>query len=276
MIKKLSFIIGLVTLPFLVSAQSISLPFSSRYDEDATLLFGIQYSYVNSRYVMGLKKDWSGYPLDYPEGNINEIKDLRSIKSGVGHGMGVGIPIHLRITDNLYSTLSPTFVFINNSSIIYTGTNDDGTTQKSLTRRTRHTTRSEGGTNFNSFEFPLSLKFRSDEKILKNKFNRYRGYMIAGVKWTKWSQLSNDYDALMASNQQSPDPIIIKPDYLSWEAGIGADIFFTHFKVSPEIKFAQSFGNVLDQNHPLAVNNKFMRPLDKTLIRNVYFSLIFQ
>ncbi len=275
MMKKLALLGCVILLPFFSIGQSISLPFSSRYDENATILFGIHYSYVNSRYVIGLKKNWQDYQLDYPPG-YKKIDNLTSIKSGVGHGMGVGIPMHVRLTDNLYTTFSPTFVFINGSSILYDGQLADGTSVPTIQRRQRHISRSEKGTNFNSFEFPLSLKFRSDEKILKNKFNRYRGYILGGVKWTKWSQQGQEYQDLVESNQTSPDPIIIKPDYLSWEAGIGADIFFTHFKVSPELKFSQSFGSTLDLDHQLTKGNHFMAPLDKTLLRNIYFSLIFQ
>ncbi|WP_231388220.1 PorT [Sphingobacterium hungaricum] len=265
------FLFGITSSETLL-AQRISFPFSGAYDEDAVLRIGIQYSYVNARYILNLNENWSTTGIDYGPTNNNTLPNLQSIRSQASHGMSVGLPIDVRITDNLYSTFSPNFVFINNSSITFTGVDPE---IGFIDKRMRHTTESRDGSNFNSFEFPLSLKLRSDEKVLKNKFNRYRAYLTGGTKYTRFVGLSQEYNEIALEPEQA-NPLLIKPGYLSWEAGVGVEIFFTYFKVSPEIKFSQSFGNVLDKNHALNTDNQFMEKLDKAFVRNIQFSLIFQ
>ncbi|HMR19693.1 MAG TPA: PorT [Sphingobacterium sp.] len=279
--RKTTLTIFFCTILFLGQGQiRLSLPFTSAYDEDATVLLGIQYNYVNQNYQLALKKDWQSYAIDYPGDNINDINGLKSIHSYNSHGFSVGIPMDIRTNANLYLTFNPSFLFINNSGIVYTGTDPLSTdfAPKSLIRRTRHLETSTNGTNFNAFEFPLSIKYRSDEKIFKNKFNRYRGYVAGGLRYTRFIGIAGEYEGLLKERQNTPIPqsLIWKIDYPSWEVGLGVDIFFPYFKMSPEIKFNQSFGSVLDHEHPLAAGNKFMAPIEKGLIRNIYVSLIFQ
>lgn len=265
--------------------RKISLPFSSAYNEDATILLGIQYNMVSQSYQLQLKKDWQMNPIDYGEGDANTLGELKSIQSKPNIGFSVGIPVDFRVNENLYFTFNPSFLFFNGLGVEYTPlqpnlpttTEIDSPIISPLTRRQRHVKGSSDGSNFNAFEFPLSIKFRSDEKILKNKFNRYRGYLIGGARYTRWIGINGEYDALMENSARDiPHSLIMKPGYLSWEVGFGADIFFAYFKMSPEIKFNQSFNNVFDSNHSLAQSNQFMAPIDRGLIRNIYVSLIFQ
>ena len=276
-------------------AQRVSLPFTGQYDENAWLSIGLQYSYVNSTYRIGLKEGWqkmgiTNFP-DNPKPETNDlyIREFRAIKAAESHGMSVSIPLELRLSDNLSTTFQTSFLFINTSGINYYDSplpTNSSTTQlgaegthihSPVLRRMRHKGSVLEGTNFNAFEFPLNIKFRSDEKSLKNKFNRYRGYVTGGARYSRWISIKKEYNGLMnLMETDPPQPIILKPGYFSWEMGIGAEIFFTYFRISPEIKFTQSFGNVLDANHTLSKKNQFMAPLDKTLIRNIQFSLIFQ
>jgi len=73
-----------------------------------------------------------------------------------------------------------------------------------------------------------------------------------------------------------PEPLIVKPSFISWEAGLGVEIYFTYFKMSPELKFSQSLSSILDHHNVLAQDNQFMAPLDKAFLRNIKFSIIFQ
>jgi hypothetical protein len=273
--KKAALAILLCTVYVLGFGQSrFSLPFSSSYDEDAILLMGIQYNYVNQNYQLKLKEDWQRNKIIYPGPgeNIHNVDNVSSINSHNSHGFSVSIPLDLRVNPNVYFAFSPSFLFINNSGIDYVGSN------QTMRRRMRHLKDTQTGTNFNAFEFPLSIKYRSDEKTLKNKFNRYRVYVLGGLRYTRFIGINKEYDGLVRELQNStiPQSLIMKSEYPSWEVGIGADIFFPYFKVSPEIRFNQSFGSVLDKDHHLAQSNKFMEPIDKALIRNIYVSLIFQ
>lgn len=273
--KKLSLLVCSFLIVTLVMGQGrISLPFSSAYDEDAVLLLGIQYNYVNQNYQLKLSENWQTYSIGYEDEQKNILGNPQSIHSHNSHGFSVSIPLDVRANPNLYFNFSPSFLFINNSGIDYTS---QDSTKTSLRRRTRHTIGNSTGTNFNTFEFPLAVKFRSDEKYLKNKFNRYRAYMLGGVRYSRLIGINKEYRGW--ENQQRekvPDPLIVKPQHTSWEVGLGADIFFPYFKVSPEIRFSQSFGSVLDKTHKLVEGNQFMAPLEKAYLRNIYVSLIFQ
>lgn len=261
--------------PFAFAQKRVSLPFSSYYDENAWLSLGLQYNYINSSYRLGLNKDWAtmGAMQKDPK-HIFYVDNFNSIKTVTSHGMSVGLPIELRLGDNVSTTFQPTFTFINSVAIAYSGLDNAGD-PKTLDIRMRHSASSVGGTNFNAFEFPLNIRFRSDEKILKNHHNRYRGYIVGGARYTRWTGINEEYTNLMGLPTPT-QPLIMKPGYFSWEAGFGAEIFFPFFRMSPEIKFIQSVGDVFDRGHNLAVNNDFMKPLEKTLIRNIQFSLIFQ
>ncbi|WP_437918213.1 PorT [Sphingobacterium sp. LRF_L2] len=278
--KVIVYLLTVLTATNLLHAQpSVSLPFSSFYDEDAWLSMGLQYNYVNSVYKIGLKENWGSMGTSQTINPANRdlyMDRFQAIESAVSHGMSVGIPIEIRFTDNLSSMIQPSFMFINNQGIEFSGRTEDGE-ERHVTRRMRHEVNNTQGSNFNSLEFPFSLRFRSDEKMLKNKFHRYRGYVSLGTRYTRWIDISGEYKQW--SNvplENRPQTLIFKPGYFSWEAGIGVEIFFPFFRVSPEIKFIQSLGDVLDHSHILSQENAFMAPLGKTQIKNIQFSLIFQ
>jgi len=122
----------------------------------------------------------------------------------------------------------------------------------------------------------LSIKFKSDEKILKNKSNRYRTYLLGGLKYSRFLSIDKEYKEIMSMVSMKPEPLIVKPSFISWEAGLGVEIYFTYFKMSPELKFSQSLSSILDHHNVLAQDNQFMAPLDKAFLRNIKFSIIFQ
>lgn len=275
--KLASLLVAMACFTYNVNAQKkISLPFSSTYDEDAPILIGIQYTLVSQNLQLTLKDNGARYPIDYPDGDIDHLGEVRSIYDASGLGFSVALPIDMRASDNLYITFHPSFLFVNKLGVEFTPTNLEA---EAIIKRQKHILGSKEGSNYNAFEFPLSIKFRSDEKFFLHKENRFRAYMTAGARYTKWLAMNKDYKALetnMNANQPITRPLVMKPGYLSWEAGLGMDIFLPYFKVSPEVKFNQSFGNVLDNQTNIASNNKFMGSLDKGLIRNIYFGLIFQ
>jgi hypothetical protein len=59
--------------------------------------------------------------------------------------------------------------------------------------------------------------------------------------------------------------------YNSYEVGIGCEIYFEFFKLSPEIKISNSFGDVM-----LHDNNAFSRPISSLGLHTVMFSLYFE
>ena len=254
----------------------ISLPFSGGYDEDAFIQIGMQYNYISQNLQLTLKDNWKQFPLDFDEDDIAFLGDLKSIQSKRGTGLSIGIPIDFQLSQHVHLNVNPSFTILNGHGVRYVSRD---TALGSLVRKSKHVTQDLIGDNFNSLEIPIGLKFRSAEKSIPGKDVRYRGYLLGGVRLSKWVGLSKNYSDLLqqqSANQQYAEAIVLKPEYLSWEAGMGFDIYLSYFKVSPEIRFSQSVNNVLANNHTLSKDNKFMAPIDKALIRNVYFSLIFQ
>jgi len=254
--------------------RRVSFPFSGTYDEDAWLSMGMRYNYVVSSYKVGLKADWASMGTNLPPNNELYIDRFGAIEGVVDRGMSIGMPIEVRWDDNLSTILQPSFAFINGTGIAFGDITADS---EAITIRTRQI--GLKGANFTSFEFPLSLRFRSDEKSTKRKFLRYRGYVTAGARYTHWSRLGReygDYEKIKENGNTVPQPLVMKPGYVSWEAGLGVELLFPFFRVSPEVKFVQSLGSVLDHDRPFAQGNSFMAPLDKVFIRNVQFSLTFQ
>lgn len=272
--KKISLILLLSVIHNLAFTQKkLSFPFSGQYSENSLISFGIQYNYVYQNFQLGLKNNWQSlYPIDYPKDNILYLGHLKGIRSKSASGFSVGIPIDIRITQHLYFNTSPSFLFLNNLGIEYQSLDIE---LAALIRKGKHELSSVHGDNFNAFEIPFNIKLRSDEKILKNKFNRYRVYLSTGLRYNRWIGINKEYKN-SRDNNLNIDPLIFKADYLSWEAGLGIEVFFESFKVSPEIKFIQSFDNVLDNKNTLSANNKFMKPIEKALIRNIQFGIIFQ
>jgi hypothetical protein len=113
-------------------------------------------------------------------------------------------------------------------------------------------------------ELPLTFKFKSDRR------ENYRIYLLGGGKYSRNVIPKNKSDDSSLSDDEKY--VKIKPDFFSYEFGLGVDIYFEYFKMSPEIKWSQSFGNVLDKREL----NKFNTPIDKLLLRSIQFSLIFE
>ena len=151
-----------------VAQHRVSMPFSSSYDENAWLSLGMQYNYINSTYKIGLQKNWTNLGTNAPTNSDHYIASFGAIESVASHDMSVGIPIEIRFTEHLSYIFQPSFVFINHSSIQYTGADAHGDS-RTIVRYMRHVVDNLSGSNFNAFEFPFSLRFRSDEKLLKNK-----------------------------------------------------------------------------------------------------------
>lgn len=268
----------LICLLFHIKAftqKKFSLPFfSNYYREDAPISFGIQYNYVYQNYQIQLKDNWQqDYPIDYYTDHILYLGSLKSIHSKAGSGFSVGVPIDIRVNKLFYVNLTPSYLFVNNLGIQYESLDNK---YAPLIRKSKHQQYNLQGENFNAFELPFIVKLRSEEKVLKNKVNRYRAFITAGIRYTKWLGLESSYKTIRRKQDNNSSSLILKPDYFSWEAGLGLDIFFESFKISPELKFNQSFNNVMDNNNILSTTNKFMNPIDKAFIRNISFGLTFQ
>ena len=95
-----------------------------------------------------------------------------------------------------------------------------------------------------------------------------RVYLMGGLKLTQAisSKYNSDVDL-------PPIDKVLKnvSRYNSYEVGIGCEIYFEFFKLSPEIKISNSFGNVM-----LHDNSAFSRPISNLGLHTVMFSLYFE
>ena len=111
-------------------------------------------------------------------------------------------------------------------------------------------------------DFPIALKLKSD------RIGNYRAYIIGGFKYSTAIGSKRTTDA----NAAPLDKLVKNMgSYGSYEAGIGFDIYFEFFKLSPEIKLSNSIGNVLyPETHP------FSSPISKLSLHTIMFSLNFE
>lgn len=207
--------------------------------------FGFTFQYVNSYFKIDKKPGWRKPYFDTQE-NKYITDSLSSIGSKGSPGFAVGFIARYRITDHLEVRTTPGLVFADRTiSYTYPDANEN------VTKTVQST----------MVEFPVSLKLKSD------RIHDFRAYMLAGIK----------YSEAIGSKKNSPDTdplsqlVTNQKGFGSYEVGIGCDIYFEYFKLSPEIKIANSFGNVL---HP--EDNPFSSPINKLSLHTIMFSLYFE
>ena len=77
--------------------------------------------------------------------------------------------------------------------------------------------------------FPIYLKYSAERK------GNYRPYLIGGV--------GVSYD--LATNANSDNPVTLRPFNFYTEFGVGCDIYFSFFKLSPELKYSIGYNDIL-------------------------------
>lgn len=219
--------------------------------DDETLHFGFSFHYVNADYKIALKEGWQ---RPYIDGTTPVADSLYSVYSPFYHGMGLGLLADLKLTENANLRFTPSLVF-SNKTVNYEYTphavNPHDRQLVALVRASY-------------IDLPLLFKFKSDRKA------NYRGYLIGGGKYSVNVVSGKRYDD--ASAAQINKLLKTKPGYFSYEAGIGFDIYFDFFKMSPEVRWVQSIGNLLDDRNA----NMYNHPIERLTLRNFQVSLFFE
>lgn len=257
--------------------------FAEEYDDNTNLKLGIFVGAAMPNYIFTKEIHWysEGIPIN-PAPNKTNLPDIgtftsihanRNIRNS---GFQVGIPMDYKINDNLNFSFSPSIILWANHSLIYNGNGNEKNTK-------RFNKSTKNASNFNVLELPLALKLRSEKKYIGEVPNPYRMYLLGGFKYNKNLGAKSYYDGKGDNpfDHETTDlPLILKNNYFSFEAGLGIDIYFTYFKMSPEISFSQSMGNLLDKNHVYANDpdfpNPFMNAIENLGIRNIHFKVILQ
>ena len=216
--------------------------------DNETLHFGFKFQYVSAEYKILKTENWKE-PLEDPDDGIAYIPSpLTSISSPVSQGFALGFVSDYKLTENTNIRFTPGLVFsdvLANYEFVDPAHNVQKKVQATFV------------------DLPLGFKLKS------NRQNNYRAYLIAGVK----------YSIIVSKKDDSGDFGAAKflktvPNSLWYEAGLGLDIYFEWFKLSPEIKFAQTTKSVLlDKDR---AENPYTSPIDKMFLRNFQFSLFFE
>jgi len=215
------------------------------------LHFGFKFQYVSSEYKIQKIDNWKGPFIDPFNGLPMINSQLRSLSSPVTPGFGLGFVSDYRLGNNANLRFTPGMVFT------------DAIVNYEFEDQSLSTQRKVQGT---LIDLPLGVKLKSDRR--KN----FRAYIIGGAK----------YSVDIVSKKKTDD-IALSPEakYLKslkntvwYEAGLGFDLYFEFFKMSPELKFSQSRRSVLKDNDRL--ENPYTAPINKLFVRNIQFSLYFE
>ena len=108
---------------------------------------------------------------------------------------------------------------------------------------------------------PLGIRVKSDRK------RNFRAYLIAGARYSI-DLLSEDKINGDASKPLADRSVKNKKGILWYEAGIGFQLYFDYFKLSPEIKFSHTVNSTLrPEDHP------YSTPIEKLFIQDIQFSI---
>lgn len=249
---RLSLLSAILLLPIAVFAQQPFQRWAGGVD-DEVLHYGFSFHYVHADYKIRLKKDWQRPFVDETGASMGTPV---YIYSPFTHGVGLGLLADAKVNDNVNLRFTPNIVF-SNKRVVYGFDPDDVDLQGSdqLSKLVRA-----------SFvDLPLFIKFRSDRK------NNYRGYLIAGGKYSFNVVSKKRYED--GDSPPHGKELKTKPGYFAYEAGIGFELYFDFFKMSPEIRWSQSVGNLLDRRQE---TNMFNYPIERLMLRNLQVSLFFE
>jgi hypothetical protein len=240
--KTLTLLLVLISITFTLRAQN----WGGGVD-DKKIHFGFTFQYIATDYKVLKNDPWRG---PFPDLDVNrEFRALNRIAPKTTPGFGIGLVVNNRLGNNLDLRLTPTLAFANRElQYVYEGEGDNVTQSVKATM----------------VDFPLDFKVKSDRR--KN----YRTYLVGGLKYsmdvTSAKKTSNE-------GRTAIDMVIQnRKNFLSYQAGLGLDLYFEYFKMSPEIKYSASINNLLKPE----ANNHYSRSLDKLMLRNVTFSLFFE
>ncbi len=247
--KMRSFLIFLLSVVFTINSYAQQ-NWGGGVDNE-TLHFGFKFQYISAEYKILKTARWKEPLADPADGTYFIPSPLTSLSSPVSQGFALGFVSDFKLTENTNIRFTPGLVF---SDILANYEFEDPA--YNVQKKVQAT----------FIDLPLGFKLKS------NRQNNYRAYLIAGAKYSMdiVSKKKKDDSGFIGSEKFLKSV----PNSLWYEAGIGLDIYFEWFKLSPEIKFAQTTKSVLlDKDR---AENPYIAPIDKMFLRNFQFSLFFE
>lgn len=217
--------------------------------DDDPLHFGFTFQYVNTEFKVFKNSNWKA-PVPSSDG-YSFSDSLYSISSTGTPGFGIGLVSDLKLNDRLNLRLTPNLVFADREvDYVYYYNGGNPVVKKKIPSTL--------------IDLPLGLKLRSDRR--KN----FAAYILAGTRYSIDITSKKKQDN---TNMAFTDMLLRnKKSFFSYEAAIGFDLYFEYFKLSPEIKFSQSFNDVLRHE----AGNPYSTPIEKLLLRNIQISFHFE
>jgi hypothetical protein len=199
------------------------------YDESRVISYG---------FLIGLHS--SAYQINYSDAFVTPAMDtLHSVEPQWKPGFSLGFIVNYRAHEFLDLRVTPTVGFYEHS-LTYRFTNGQSVNQLVETTMV---------------EFPVLIKYKSMRR------GNIRMYMVGGVR-----------PGIEASGKKEIENVTnsleVAAFNMSLEAGIGFDLYFPLFKLSPEIRFSRGIYNVLD--NPDNIYGKPLKQLTTNTI-NIYF-----
>lgn len=228
---KVSVLAAMLLVSGSVSAQSFlwARKNNPNYDESRVISYG---------FLIGLHT--TTYQLKYSDEFVTQAMDtLHSVEPEWKPGFSLGFIVNYRAHEFLDIRVMPTVAFYEHS-LTYKFTNGQSVNQLVETTMV---------------EFPVLVKYKSMRR------GNIRMYMVGGVR-----------PGIEASGKKEIENVTnsleVAAFNMSLEAGIGFDLYFPLFKLSPEIRFSRGIYNILD--NPDNIYGKPMKNLTTNTI-NVYF-----
>jgi hypothetical protein len=220
--------------------------------DDEKINWGFSFQHISSEYKIIKKRDWRRPYFDTELGTY-VTDSLAAISSPISTGFGIGFVVNGQVTPNLDLRFTPTLVFTDRT-IDYTYVPGLYNPSNPFIQKKVNAT---------VVDFPLSLKLKSDRVM------NFRAYMLGGLKY------SIDLASGKKNNDENAAPtdklIKNKSSFLSYEAGVGFDIYFEYFKMSPEVKLSYSLKDIFNHDP-----SPYSNPIDKAKLRHFTFSLFFE
>lgn len=219
--------------------------------DDTDLHFGFTFQYISSEYKVLKKADWRNPYFD-ETGQVTD--EMTAIYSKSSPGFGIGFVSNYRLNEHMDLRFTPSLIF--NDRIVNYEFKKPATVAIPQSFK-------EQKVQASMVEFPLGLKLKSDRR------NNFRAYLLGGAKYSIDIASSKKTDD--TGNTPLEKLLKNRKNFLSYEAGLGFDLYFEYFKMSPEIKLSYSLNSVMKEE-----DNLYTRPIDKLMLRHVTFSLFFE
>jgi hypothetical protein len=184
-----------------------------------------------------------------PNPKFLQSDSVLSVVPGNTGGFGVSGMFTFRIGEHLeFRVAIPEFIFASNTLTYYSNFPPSGEP------------------NYVTKQIPsLLLGFPAHVKFLSDRIGNFRVYMLGGI--------NSQYDlASNSSARKAQDLVTLKPWDQSIEAGVGVQIYFPVFILTPELKVSEGIKNLQSINQSLQYSNV----IDKLKSRMIVFSLIFE